>query len=78
MRVEFFGIARARAGTDGVDVEAERLGDALRLLVETFPALDGELEHLRFNLNGDRFVSDPALPLGPGDTLVVMGAQAGG
>ena len=78
MRIELFGVARARAGCEVVEIEAATLGDALRSLLETFPGLAPEAGHLRFNLNGERFVSDPALALGPRDTLVVMGAQAGG
>ena len=74
MRIELFGIARARAGTATLDVEAATLGDALAALA----ARGLDLEHFRFSLNGAEFVSDPGLALAPADTLVVMGAQVGG
>ena len=30
------------------------------------------------NLNGDRFVSDPGTPLGEGDSVLILSADAGG
>lgn len=85
MRVEFFGVARARAGAEAVEVEASTLGAALAEAAAACPGLvpdvvrDGRLsEHFVASLNGDRFVSDLALELGPRDTLLVLGAQAGG
>jgi len=85
VRIELFGIARARAGREAVDVEAASLGAAFRALAEACPSLvpevlvDGRLtEGFLANLNGERFVADAALPLSRADTLLILGAQAGG
>lgn len=85
MRIELFGIARARAGRDAVDVEAESLGAAIRALAEACPGLVPEVvaggrlaEGFLANLNGERFVADASLPLARADTLLIVGAQAGG
>jgi molybdopterin converting factor small subunit len=85
VRIELFGIARARAGRETVDVEATSLGDAVRALAALCPGLvpevvgDGRLaDGFVANLNGDLFVEDPATALAHGDVLLILGAQAGG
>ena len=85
MRIELFGIARARAGKEAVDVDASTLGEALRALAECCPGLvpdvvaEGRLTaHFLASLNGDRFVSKGGLALDAHDTLLILGAQAGG
>lgn len=85
MRIELFGIARARAGREAVDVEAASLDAAIRALAEACPDLVPEVvtkgrlaEGFVANLNGERFVADAATPLAGGDTLLILGAQAGG
>ena len=85
MRIELFGIARARAGAEYVEVDASTLGEALRALAEVCPGVVPEVvngaglsPHFVASLNGERFVSDAALKLGPRDTLLILGAQAGG
>lgn len=85
MRIELFGIARARAGREALEVEAGSLGDAIRALASACPGvvpevvLDGRLtDGYLASLNGDRFVRDPGLALAKGDTLLILGAQAGG
>lgn len=85
MRIELFGIVRARAGTELVEVEAQTLGEAVRALAETCPGLVPEViagGHLTagflVSLNGERFLDDEAAPLAADDTLLVLGAQAGG
>jgi molybdopterin converting factor small subunit len=85
MRIELFGIARARAGIEAVDVEAGTLGEALRELATACPDLvpevirDGRLtDSFLASLNDDRFVRAANTPIGPDDTLLVLGAQAGG
>ncbi|MFO0951032.1 MAG: hypothetical protein U0835_07755 [Isosphaeraceae bacterium] len=42
--------------------------------------LEGDVVHpsFRLSLNGERFVSDPATPLGDGDTLLLLSADVGG
>lgn len=85
MRIELFGIARVRAGTDAVEVKALTVEDSLRALAKACPQLvpevinDGRLTvHFLASLNGELFVSDPDRTLRPEDTLLILGAQAGG
>jgi len=89
IRVEFYGIARQRAGVGEVRLELEShqapLADVLRRLAERLPALGHELliqgrlhESLMANLDGQRFVSDPATPIGDGQSLLILSADAGG
>lgn len=84
MHVEFFGIPRQRAGVSELEVEAESLGQLLHVLTARFPGF-GELvkgnglhRSLAANLNGDRFVSDPATPLTARDRLLILSADVGG
>ncbi|MHC4222547.1 MAG: MoaD/ThiS family protein, partial [Planctomycetota bacterium] len=77
MRIELFGIARARAGTDALDVEAATLGEALRALATACPDLvpevicDGKLtDSFLASLNDDRFVRAADTRIGPDDTLL--------
>lgn len=84
MYVEFFGIARDRAGVAELDVNAVTLGDALDALVTRLPRLSELMSNGRLhravvaNLNGDRFVSDPSTPLADDDRLLILSADAGG
>jgi molybdopterin converting factor small subunit len=85
VRIELYGIARARAGRESVDVEAASLGEAVRALARACPGVvpevvaDGRLtDGYLASLNGERFVENPQLRLAKGDTLVILGAQAGG
>ena len=85
IRVEFFDVARARAGTGAVDVEAGTLGDALRAAVAACPGLEPEIirdgrlaRHWRASLNGREFLDDPDARLEPGDAVLVLSALAGG
>ena len=89
IQVELFGIPRQRAGTSAVCLEFG--GDRVALaavvdeLARRFPGLaaacldDGSLrpEYL-VNLGGERFISDPGFSLKPGDSLLLMSADAGG
>ena len=66
MRVELLGVPRERAGVAELELEADTLGQLLAALAVRFPSF-GELitaDRLQpsfvANLNGDRFVSDPA------------------
>ena len=84
MHVEFFGVPRERAGISEVDVRAETLGALLGTLAERVPGLaaliaDDRLHpSLTANLNGDRFISDPATPLDDDDRVLILSADAGG
>jgi molybdopterin converting factor small subunit len=83
--VELFGIPRERAGVARVEADGARLADILAELVGRFPRLADECiaggrlqKGYLANLNGQRFVSDPATPLAPGDALLILSADAGG
>jgi sulfur-carrier protein len=84
MHVEFLGVPRERAGCDELDVEADTLGRLLGTLAARMPGL-AELivvnrlhPSLAASLNGDRFISDPETPLGDGDRVLILSADAGG
>ncbi len=86
MRIELFGIARARAGRAQVTVEGADLGAALRALAAACPELVPEIladagglaDGYIASLNGEGFVIDENTPLVAEDTLQILGAQAGG
>jgi molybdopterin converting factor small subunit len=84
MLVEFFGIPRERAGVDSLEIPAGTLGQLLVTLKFQIPSFADFMSedglHLAFaaNLNGDRFVSDPATPLRDTDRLLILSADAGG
>ena len=84
MHVEFLGVPRERAGLAELDVQADTLGRLLGTLAAQMPALAeliaGDRLHpsLVANLNGDRFITDPATPLGADDCVLILSADAGG
>jgi molybdopterin converting factor small subunit len=84
MYVEFLGIPRERAGMAELEIEADTLGQAFGAVASRCPALrqlitpDGLHSSLAANLNGDRFVSDPATRLARGDRLLILSADVGG
>ena len=86
MRIELFGIARARAGREAVDVEAGSLGEAIRVLAAACPGLEPDVvdgtgrltDSFLASLNGAVFVRDVATPLEADDTLLILGAHSGG
>lgn len=88
IRVEFFGIARQRAGTSSIELETRgplSLGQALQLVAERLPEFGREclvegrlLSALSANVDGARFVSDPAMLLESGQSLLILSADAGG
>lgn len=86
IRVEFFGVPRARAGVSVATVEAGTLGDALAALVQPFPefgrtCLDasGALAPACLaNINGARFTRDGGAALAEGDTILLLSADVGG
>lgn len=62
-----------------------RLGDVLLQLAQRYPKLaddcfDGERlqSNMTANINGHRFVTDADTQLNPGDSLLIMSADAGG
>ncbi len=84
VRVELFGIPRRRAGVAFADARGSRLRDVLADLADRFPGLETCIDRDRLlpgyiaNLNGDRFISDPDTALSPGDSLLILSADAGG
>jgi len=83
--VEFFGIARARAGVQSVQLSAATLGDLLLLLGEKYPRLckaciDGAefAPGYTANINGDQFTRDPGRKLQEGDSVLMLSLDAGG
>jgi molybdopterin converting factor small subunit len=84
MRVELLGLARERAGVGELDVEADTLGQLLTGLAIRFPsfndivAIDRLQPSFVANLNGDRFISDPATRLKASDSVLILSADAGG
>ena len=84
MHVEFLGVSRDRAGLAEIDVQAETLGQLLGTLAARMPGLaelivvDRLHPSLAANLNGDRFIRDPATPLGDDDRVLILSADAGG
>jgi len=84
MHVEFFGVPRERAGATRLEVEANTLGELLGTLAAQLPSLREFIGNDRLqsavlaNLNGDRFVSDPATPLKRSDCVLILSADAGG
>ena len=84
MQVEFLGVSRERAGVPELEVQAATLGQLLGTLAARLPSLGEIIENDRLhpafvaNVNGDRFVRDPATPLGHDDHVLILSADAGG
>jgi molybdopterin converting factor small subunit len=86
VRIELYGIARARAGTAAVDVDATTGRDARRALARACPGAvpdvldeNGRLaEGFVLSLDGSRFLGPADEPLPAGSTLLILGAQSGG
>ena len=86
MTFELTGVARLRAGTAQVEVDACSLGDALAALAVEAPGVvpdvvtpEGALSrHFIASRNGSAFTRDAALALEVHDRVVIVGAQAGG
>ena len=81
--VEFYGLARLRAGRAELRVEAATVGDALATADAACPSLrssvGGKLSlEYRVSINGKHFTDNLAEPLAPGDALLLLGADAGG
>jgi sulfur-carrier protein len=83
--VELYGVPRMRAGRRQYQVRATCVGDAMAALERECPQLSGSvlangwpLSAYRLSLNGQFFVSNPALQLAEGDALVLIAADAGG
>jgi len=85
IRVELYGIPRARAGVDKTTASGCCLGDVLADLAARFPELakvciDGRELRPGYtaNLRGERFITDPRITLSDGDILLLLNLDAGG
>jgi molybdopterin converting factor small subunit len=83
--VEFFGIPRQRAGRAELAVEAATVADVLAAVRQACPRLadlvgpDGRPgPHYLLSVNGRYFVADARQPVGDGDRVLVLSADAGG
>lgn len=85
MTIELFGIARLRAGRAIVEVEASTVAEALLALARSCPNAVPEVVdhgqlgcHFMASLNGGPFGLDLDAPVEAGDSLIILGSQAGG
>ncbi|MCE9557141.1 MAG: MoaD/ThiS family protein [Planctomycetes bacterium] len=85
VQVELFGVPRQRAGQSVIEAQGSRLADVLSDLAIRFPALaecciDGDRLRAGYvaSLGGRQFVTDPQTPLTPGESVLILSADAGG
>lgn len=88
IRVEFYGIARARAGVSAASVETDgppTLGKVFAAMRKQFPALaahcfEQDALHPAFvaNINGEAFARDPQTPVAPDAVVLLLSTDAGG
>jgi molybdopterin converting factor small subunit len=83
--VEFFGMARQRAGCARMEVAAGNIAEALSAVSRACPALrdvmgtdGGVAKEYLVSVNGQRFVREGGQALREGDAVLVLGADAGG
>jgi molybdopterin converting factor small subunit len=83
VRVEFYGLARLRAGRAELLVDATTIDSALESADAACPELrsrtdSGLSPEYRVSVGGRYFTDNPAEPLADGESLLVLGADAGG
>jgi molybdopterin converting factor small subunit len=83
IRVEFYGLARLRAGRPELLVDARTVGAALTLADAACPDLRsrrdaGLAPEYRVSVGGRYFTDNLGEPLAEGDSVLVLGADAGG
>lgn len=80
VQLELLGRAGARAGRRLIEVQAGRLGDVLGAAGEALALVEaGQLARaFKVSLDGRDFVDDLALPVGPGEHVIVLDASVGG
>jgi len=81
--VEFYGLARLRAGRTVLRCTATTIGDALAAADAVCPDLHAHNHQTlspeyRVSVGGKRFAEDLSEPLVEGDSLLLFGADAGG
>ncbi len=82
--VEFYAMARRRAGTDSVLLTAQTVAEALHVVADSFPGLaelsrgpDSSSPYL-VSVNAGPFLQDWDTALIDGDRLLILSADAGG
>jgi sulfur-carrier protein len=89
IRIEFYGIARERAGKSELTLDPRAaqlaLGDLLNQIALQIPKLGQELiaggelhPSLTANLDGQSFVRDPQAMIRDGQSILILSADAGG
>ncbi len=85
VRVEFYGIARKRAGVEFVDIDATSLGEVFDRLCDAMPEfaaaclLEGQLKSgFLANVNGRAFTTKRDTHLSENDAVLIVSADAGG
>ena len=83
VRVEFYGLARLRAGRAELLVDAATVGDALAAADASCPGLhatsgNGLSPELLVSLGGVRFTRDTSERILDGQPLLILGADPGG
>lgn len=81
--VEFYGLARLRAGHADLRCDATTIGDALAAADAACPELharsdNGLSPEYRVSIGGKHFTENLAEPLATGDAVLILGADAGG
>jgi molybdopterin converting factor small subunit len=81
--IEFYGLARLRAGVAELCVEAATVRAALAAVSAARPGLrvltdSGVSPEFLISLNGVRFAPQLDEPLANGESLLILGADAGG
>ena len=81
--IEFYGLARLRAGRAELQLEAATIGTALAAADAACPGLralgdNGLSPEYRLSVGGKFFTDKLAEPLHEGDALLILGADAGG
>jgi molybdopterin converting factor small subunit len=83
VRVEFYGLARLRAGRREFAVDAATVGEALAVAdaecADLHVLRDGRIAaSYLVSVNGEQFTTDQRRELRHGDAVLVFGADAGG
>lgn len=85
IRLEFYGVARRRAGRESLAVNAETVAEALREALVVAPGLsecctaEGRLRAgYIVNLNGREFLHNTEARVAEGDSILLLSADAGG
>ena len=78
VRVELFGMLRRRLGKPHADVPYGTLAQVLAAAGDGLVEGDEPASGVAVSLAGGRFLRDLSIPVAPGESVVVMEAQAGG